>query len=122
MGSIGNKEIMARNLTKYVELSGKQDKDIAEEIGVSKATFSEWKNGKKYPRIDKIERLALYFHIEKSDLIEEYPKTEYVPRTSEARIVSHGFDNMPMDVRERALAMFKIAFPIYFDDEGENDK
>ena len=37
-------------------------------------TFCDWVNGKKYPRMDKIEILANYFGILKSDLIEE--KTE----------------------------------------------
>ena len=35
------------------------------------STLSDWINGNKYPRIDKIEILANYFGIEKSDLIEK---------------------------------------------------
>ena len=34
-------------------------------------TFTDWVNGKTYPRIDKIEMLANYFGIKKSDLIED---------------------------------------------------
>lgn len=46
-------------------------KDLAEVAGVSAPTFNEWLKAKKYPRIDKIEKLADYFGILKSDLIEE---------------------------------------------------
>ncbi len=74
MSNIGNKETMAKNLAKYVERSGKSQKDIAEIIGVAPSTFNEWIKGNKYPRIDKIERMANYFGILKSDLIED--KTE----------------------------------------------
>ena len=74
MSNIGNKETMAKNLTKYVERSGKSQKVIAEVIGVAPSTFSEWVKGNKYPRIDKIEKMANYFGILKSDLIED--KTE----------------------------------------------
>ena len=35
------------------------------------STVSEWISAKKYPRIDKIEMLANYFNVKKSDLIED---------------------------------------------------
>lgn len=62
---------MAENLTGYVERSGKTQKELAAIVGVSPSTLSDWMKGKKYPRIDKIERLASFFGITKSDLIEE---------------------------------------------------
>ena len=71
MSNIGNKKTMAENLSFYVEQSGKTQKELAEEIGVPYSTFNDWANGKKYPRIDKIEMLADLFGILKSDLIED---------------------------------------------------
>ena len=71
MSNIGNKNTMAKNLSYYVDRSGKTKKEIAEAIGVAPSTFNEWTKGNKYPRIDKIEMLANYFGIMKSDLIEE---------------------------------------------------
>ena len=70
MNSIGNKEIMAKNLIFYVEKSGKTQRELAEIVGVAPSTFNDWLKAKKYPRIDKIEILADYFGILKSDLIE----------------------------------------------------
>ena len=66
-----SKKIFARNLRRYMELSGKNQKELADVAGVSPPTFNEWINEKKFPRIDKIQRLADYFGILKSDLIEE---------------------------------------------------
>lgn len=73
-----NKNIFAKNLKKYMELNGKSRREVSEALGVSYYTFSDWVNGKKYPRMDKVERLANYFGILKSDLIEEKvsPKME----------------------------------------------
>ena len=71
MSNIGNKETMAKNLQYYVEKSGKTQKEISEVVGVAPSTFNDWMKAKKYPRIDKIEILADYFGILKSDLIEE---------------------------------------------------
>ena len=71
MTNLGNKEIMAKNLAHYVVRSGKTQKEIAAIVGVAPSTFNDWLKAKKYPRIDKIEILADYFGILKSDLIEE---------------------------------------------------
>ena len=74
MSNLGNKEIMAKNLQYYMAKTGKTQKELAEIVGVSTSTFSDWVKARNYPRIDKIELLADYFHVLKSDLIEE--KTE----------------------------------------------
>ena len=76
MSDIGNAEIFARNLSYYVERSGKQQKELAEMVGVSTSTFSAWMTATRYPRIGKIEKLADYFGILKSDLIEDKSKNE----------------------------------------------
>ena len=71
MTNLGNKEVMAKNLIHYVSRSGKTQKELASIVGVAPSTFNDWLKAKKYPRIDKIELLADYFGILKSDLIEE---------------------------------------------------
>lgn len=76
MSALGNKEILSRNLKYYIERSGKDRRELAEIWGFPYSTVTEWINGKKYPRIDRIEIMADYFGILKSDLIEE--KTEKV--------------------------------------------
>lgn len=66
-----SKEVFAKNLRYYMESRGKSQKELAEIVGVSAPTVNEWLKAKKYPRIDKIEILANYFGILKSDLIED---------------------------------------------------
>ena len=74
MTNIGNKEVMAKNLKHYLQRSGRTQKELATIVGVAPSTFNDWLKGKKYPRIDKIEILADYFRILKSDLIEDKPQ------------------------------------------------
>lgn len=69
--TVWSKEVFAKNLRRHMELAGKNQKEMAAIAGVSAPTFNDWLKAKKYPRIDKIERLANYFGILKSDLIEE---------------------------------------------------
>lgn len=74
MSKLDNKSIFAKNLQRQMDLKGKSRRDVCAALGFSYYTFSDWVNGKKYPRMDKVEMLADYFGILKSDLIEE--KTE----------------------------------------------
>ncbi len=72
MSDLGNKEIMAKNIKYYMDLHGKSRKDMCNDLGFVYSTFSDWLNGKKYPRIDKIEMMANYFGISKADLVERH--------------------------------------------------
>lgn len=71
MTALGNKEILSKNLRYYIERSGKDRRELAEIWGFPYSTVTEWINGRKYPRIDRIEIMADYFGILKSDLIED---------------------------------------------------
>lgn len=71
-----NRRIFANNLRKLIDERGLQAKDLIEVTGASQASISEWLNARKYPRIDKIERLANFFKVKKSDLIEDPTQTE----------------------------------------------
>lgn len=73
MNSLGNKQIIAINLQKYMEINGKDRNDISKALDVPYTTVSDWVNGKTYPRIDKIEMLAQLFNVKKADLVEEKP-------------------------------------------------
>lgn len=66
-----NKEIFSNNLKFFMQQRNKTRKEICDDLNIKYTTFADWYNGNKYPRIDKIELLAKYFGIQKSDLIEE---------------------------------------------------
>ncbi|CYV69808.1 bifunctional S24 family peptidase/transcriptional regulator [Streptococcus suis] len=68
--SLGNKEIFANNLRKYLSEKGMNPRQLAIELNLKYTTVNDWVNAKSYPRIDKIEKLSNYFNINKSDLIE----------------------------------------------------
>lgn len=65
------REIFVENLTRLVNGSKLPQSEIAKRINVSPQTFNTWIQGKAIPRMGKIQLLADYFKIEKSDLIEE---------------------------------------------------
>lgn len=65
------KEIFAKNLKRYLKIKNKNQLELSEDLGFKQSTVSDWMNAKKYPRIDKIQILADYFDIMKSDLTED---------------------------------------------------
>ena len=79
--NINNKEIFSKNLKYYMKKANVRQKDMADLLGVATSTFSDWTKAKNYPRIDKIERMANYFGIQKSDLIEDKSKIIDMPKS-----------------------------------------
>lgn len=65
------REILAENLERLIDSRGIDQKILAEKIGVSDMTISNWVRGLKYPRIDKLQSLAEYFGVKHSDLVTE---------------------------------------------------
>lgn len=70
------KKIFTENLNKYLKLYDKTQLEVANAIGVSPQTFNTWVKGIAIPRMGKIQRLADYFHIKKSDLIEAHKEPD----------------------------------------------
>ncbi|MGQ7688114.1 XRE family transcriptional regulator [Streptococcus suis] len=62
---------MSNNLKYYMNKKGVDRNQLCSDLDLKYMTVSDWINAKTYPRIDKIESLANYFEINKSDLIEE---------------------------------------------------
>ena len=65
------KAIFSENLNSYIAKSEKTQLEIAKSIGVSPQTFNTWCKGIAIPRMGKVQALADYFNINKSDLIED---------------------------------------------------
>lgn len=67
------KKVFSRNLNRYIAMSQKTQREIAHAIDVSPQTFNTWCQGIAIPRMGKVQRLADYFNIGKSDLIDDKP-------------------------------------------------
>lgn len=71
------REIFVRNLRYLMEAKGITQADICRELGVSSATASDWCNGKKYPRVDAMQRLADLLGVLYSTLTTENGLSDY---------------------------------------------
>ncbi|HFH9843066.1 TPA: XRE family transcriptional regulator [Streptococcus suis] len=66
-----NKDIFSKNLKYYMDKKGIDRNQLCSDLDLKYTTVRDWIKGITYPRIGKIELLANYFGINKSDLIEE---------------------------------------------------
>lgn len=66
-----NKVVFADNLNRFLRVSNVDRNKLCADLDIKYSTLADWLNAKKYPRIDKIELLANYFNVQKSDLIED---------------------------------------------------
>ena len=82
MSDLGNKEIFAKNLQYYMSLNKKSRNDVCRDLEIPYSTFTDWYNANIYPRIDKIQLLANYFGIQKSDLVESKSNDQIIQSNS----------------------------------------
>lgn len=71
MKGLGNKAIMSRNLRRLMQEKDVAPKEMSASLDIPYTTLLSWMKADNYPRIDKIEAMAEYFGVMKSDLIEE---------------------------------------------------
>ena len=95
------KKIFAENLKYYMKLHNKNQADLINDLGFNKSSVSTWCNGTRLARMDKVDILAKYFDINRSDLIEdkdtEHKQSYYLnPETS--RIAQKIYDNKELSV------------------------
>lgn len=63
----------AKNLRHFLDRYNYTQLDFAKKMNVSAATVSNWCNGTKSPRMDKVDIMCSIFNCRRSDLLEANP-------------------------------------------------
>ena len=100
--ALGNNEIFVRNVKRYLTLTGRTQKEVATAIGVTTGTFCDWMNYRAYPRMNKLQALADYFGVKKSDLIDDVSETE---EDLDDQKILDLFHQVPKEKRAEAIAL-----------------
>ena len=99
-----NKEIGER-LSKRLAMSGKTQADLAAYMNTSQASVSNWVNGVKLPRMDKIDRICEFIGCNRSDILIEAPlKSEDVGMV---RAFHYYFGLLNIENKEKVLDIMK---------------
>lgn len=79
------REVFVENLTRLMRERGIDQSAIASSLGLTASTVSDWVNGKKYPRVDSMQRLADFFGVPMSALtIQQSPDRDRIHEISES--------------------------------------
>lgn len=100
MNDLDQKKIFSKNLNYYLSLNNKTQKEAAEAINVSPQTFNTWCQGIALPRMGKVQRLADYFGIGKSDLIDD--KSDLIENHSKKAVTINVLNRIASDFQVHA--------------------
>lgn len=75
---------IARNIKALREHHNMSQSDLAKLLDVSDKAVSTWENGRREPRMGVIQKLALAFNLQISDIVEKDLETYYKSKTSPA--------------------------------------
>ncbi|MDS2830809.1 helix-turn-helix transcriptional regulator, partial [Streptococcus pneumoniae] len=93
---------MADNIKRLLSAKGLNPRQLAIALDFKYTTVNDWVNAKTYPRIDKIEMLANFFNVSKSDLVEN--KNAETPTTS---LIQSIYDQLTPPRQAKALTYLK---------------
>lgn len=101
------RKVFAKNLKEQLEIHDKQPVDLVNDLGIPFSTVSNWVNAQKFPRMGKIELLAHYFGIKKSDLTEEKKLTDF-HITDQERLILTAFRTSDDMTKQMVLRILSI--------------
>lgn len=105
------KTVFSKNLNRLMNEKGISQTDIIRDLKINKSTISTWCNGSRLPRMDKVQMIADYLGVYKSDLIED-----------KSQIETHNYDNLYNITKIKLPLLGTIACgkPIYADEDRES--
>lgn len=103
MTSSKGRMIMGQNIKRLLKQQHMTAVKLAEMVGVSTATVSDWSNGKTYPRIDKLELMANCFGVSKAELVENRDEQKEAEPTLMAAHWGVDLSSVPDEDRQRII-------------------
>ena len=100
--------IIAENISSFLDRYGKTQNDLADYMGVSQATVSNWCKGVKLPRMDKIDRICNFFNVSRMQLMES-PSKQKVSKGISIPVLNTVVAGMPIEAYEDILGYEEIS-------------
>lgn len=102
-------KIIAKNITKQLELQNKNQMDLAEYMGVTQTTVSNWCRGEKMPRMKKIDMICNFFNINRTDLMNEKKESSIKSNGVKIPVLGYVRAGIPIDAVEEILDYEEIS-------------
>lgn len=104
------RDIISKNLIILIENTNKRQADIAVELNVNPPTFNQWVNGKAIPSISMLKKLAAYFKVPLTSIVDPQNTTDesFVPTPKELDMIAK-YRHLPTNIKHTIETL------IYFD-------
>lgn len=112
MSTYETKIIFSKNLSRLLDINNITQLEFAKRMNVAASTVSSWCNGEKMPRMDKVEWMAEFFGVPRTDLISE--------TTQKQMIIPKGFSPMPETTRVPRIGRIACGDPITAEENIED--
>lgn len=111
------RKVFASNLSRYVTNSGKQQKEVASALGFNQKTFNGWCKALSMPTMGKVQAIADYFGIMKSDLLDEPAVSDKAVSAVRIPVLGRVAAGIPLDAIEEIIDFEEIPQALASDGE-----
>lgn len=95
------RQIIGYNLEHLITSSGKDQKQISIEIDVNPPTFNQWVNGKAMPSVSALKKLAEYFNVPLTSIVDPYTEDVKDLNLTDSEIeLIHKYRSAPTGVKD----------------------
>ena len=97
----------SKALNYYLNLKGKNQQDLINDLHFSSSTVSQWSTGKTMPRMDRLKAIAKYLEIDKADLLRDPEIFSKEKFTTDPELISELLNRKPA-----LYELFKMAITL----------
>ena len=115
----------AQNLKNIMQKRNKTQSDLVKDLSFRQATVSDWLNGKKYPRMDKVEKLANYLGVSINELVMQSVSEPPVPAiqlTDQEKSMIKKYRQLNADGKSRVDYVLNMEFDLVNNSAEKEDQ
>ena len=115
----------AQNLKNIMQKRNKTQSDLVKDLSFRQATVSDWLNGKKYPRMDKVEKLANYLGVSINELLMQSVSEPPVPTiqlTAQEKSMIKKYRQLNADGKSRVDYVLNMEFDLVNNSAEKEDQ
>lgn len=104
MNTKNTKEIFKKNLNNLLNEYNKTQIELANYLGVSNTTINNYVKGYNTPRMDKIDKIAEFFDVDRSTLISANNNSKELELTQEEQKILEPYNKLSTAGKEKAVS------------------
>lgn len=98
--------IISTNLTRLMERNSVTQRELSEVVGLSESAVSKWISCSNSPNMGSIQKIADYFRVSISDIVEEKDDEDYSNLVMEGRFLMDAIPNMTPAKQRRLKQLY----------------